>query len=76
MTYRGHVEGGVIIVDGAKRLPEGMPVCIAPLRGSRKKPKGESLSELLLSFAGKAKGLPADMARNHDHYLHGQRRKR
>jgi hypothetical protein len=25
----------------------------------------------LLRFAGKAKGLPSDLAANHDHYLHG-----
>lgn len=28
-------------------------------------------SDVLEEFAGKAEGLPADMARNHDHYLHG-----
>ena len=27
--------------------------------------------EKLHSLAGKAKGLPPDMAANHDHYLHG-----
>jgi hypothetical protein len=30
-----------------------------------------SLSELLLSFAGTVEGLPRDMALNHDHYLYG-----
>jgi hypothetical protein len=29
------------------------------------------LGEVLLSFAGKAKGLPHDMAENRDHYLYG-----
>jgi hypothetical protein len=29
------------------------------------------LSQILLELAGKAKGLPADMAEQHDHYLHG-----
>jgi hypothetical protein len=32
---------------------------------------GKTLSEALLEFAGVAEGLPADMAENHDHYLHG-----
>ncbi len=32
---------------------------------------GPSLFEDLLSLAGKAKGLPQDLARNHDHYIHG-----
>lgn len=26
-------------------------------------------------FAGAVKGLPSDMARNHDHYLHGRPKK-
>ena len=29
------------------------------------------LSRILLEFAGKAQGLPSDMAEQHDHYLHG-----
>ncbi len=32
----------------------------------------QELRQTLLRWAGKAKGLPADMARNHDHYLHGR----
>lgn len=31
--------------------------------------------EALLKVAGAAQGLPADMAHNHDHYLHGAPRK-
>lgn len=30
-----------------------------------------SLSEMLLRHAGKAVGLPDDLAAQHDHYLHG-----
>jgi hypothetical protein len=30
-----------------------------------------SIWEALRSISGKAKGLPPDMAANHDHYLHG-----
>ncbi len=30
-----------------------------------------SLGEVLLRHAGKAVGLPEDMAAQHDHYLHG-----
>jgi len=29
------------------------------------------LSALLMAVAGKASGLPSDLAENHDHYLHG-----
>jgi hypothetical protein len=76
MTYRGHVEGGVVVLEGKRRPPEGTAVRVAPIRKAHRKAKKESLSELLLGFAGKAKGLPRDMARNHDSYLHGQRRRR
>lgn len=31
----------------------------------------ETLSDALLKWAGQAKGLPPDLAQNHDHYLHG-----
>lgn len=30
-----------------------------------------TIGNVLLEFAGTAEGLPRDMARNHDHYLHG-----
>jgi hypothetical protein len=30
-----------------------------------------ALGQKLLKFAGRAKGLPPDAARNHDHYLYG-----
>ena len=29
----------------------------------------------LKNFLGAARGLPSDMARNHDHYLHGRPKK-
>ncbi len=34
-------------------------------------PSSLSIGKKLLALAGKAKGLPPDMAANHDHYLHG-----
>jgi hypothetical protein len=42
-------------------------------RGKAKAPR--SVADTLLQFAGKAKGLPDDIASNHDHYLHGLNRK-
>ena len=33
-----------------------------------------TIGEALLGVAGTAEGMPRDMARNHDHYLHGTRR--
>jgi hypothetical protein len=31
----------------------------------------QTIGSALLEIAGTAEGLPRDMARNHDHYLHG-----
>ena len=71
MTYRGHVEGGVIVLDSAKKaIPEGTIVKIEPLLRATAKRRARGL-KALLRFAGSVKGLPKDMARNHDHYLHG-----
>jgi len=67
MTYRGHVENGVVVLEGDVPLPNGAKVEVH-LVGTGSPP---TLGQKLMSFAGKAEGLPADLARNHDHYLYG-----
>ena len=72
MSYTGKVQNGVVVLPPEAHLPEGMEVRVEPLKKQGRKTRAtDSLSKTLLQFAGKAKGLPADMARNHDHYLHG-----
>ena len=68
MTYKGRVKNGVVVLDRRTRLPEG-----AEVKVSVEQPQDgrDPLSRLLLKYAGKAKGLPRDLARNHDHYLYG-----
>jgi hypothetical protein len=39
------------------------------------KAKWRTIGDALLKVAGTAEGLPRDMARNHDHYLHGAPRR-
>jgi hypothetical protein len=69
-TYTGQVQNGVIVLDeGTSPLPEGTRVRIEPAELQR---DVEALRQLLLDVAGKAQGLPPDMAAQHDHYLHGQ----
>ena len=68
MSFKGHVRNGAVVLDGPAHLPEGVEVDVALVRKKRRKP---TLGEELMKFAGKAKGLPRDLARNHDHYLYG-----
>ena len=68
-TYTGQVQSGVVVFDeGTPRLPEGTKVQVEP---ADLKEAVADLSRILLEFAGKAQGLPSDMAEQHDHYLHG-----
>ena len=74
MTYRGHVSNGVVVLDDAVTLPEGLTVKVEPMEGDRDRPAAENiptLYERLQPFVGKAKGLPPDASVNLDHYLYG-----
>jgi len=76
MTYRGKVKNGVVVLDDPKAIPEGAEVSVRPLKGNARKGGGKgrpaTMYERYKRFIGKAKGLPADLAINHDHYLHGR----
>ena len=68
MTLEGTVKNGIIVLDPPAQLPEGSRVEVT----INQVPKAaSSLGEALLKHAGKAQGLPEDMAAQHDHYLHG-----
>jgi hypothetical protein len=78
MVYDGHVERGVVVVDDPVILPDGTRVKVEILPATGEDLSSESVPTLydqLAPLVGAAKGLPADLARNHDHYLHGQPRK-
>jgi len=78
MTYRGRVKNGVVVLEAGVRLQEGMDVRVEPVEADK---AGESSAETeqlrtgLLSFSGVVKDGPSDLARNHDHYLHGTPRR-
>lgn len=74
MSFQGVVANGMIVLDNGAKLPDGTRVEIFVKAESA---AGESESSLasLLKFAGAVKDLPPDMARNHDHYLHGAPKK-
>jgi hypothetical protein len=67
MTYRGHVKDGLVVLDEPAPLPEGAAVCVELSEAVA----GQTLGQKLLKYAGQAQDLPADAARNHDHYLYG-----
>ena len=71
MTCKGRVAGGVVVLERAGLLPEGAEVKVQLVKQVRRGKRKLSLSQKLLKWAGTAKGLPSDFARNHDHYLHG-----
>jgi hypothetical protein len=75
MTARGHVKNGVVVLDEPISLPEGTAVTLVVREARDSKPAGQPAMtdyERLKSLIGKAKGLPPDLAKNHDHYLHGR----
>jgi hypothetical protein len=71
MTYRGQIKNGVVVLEGNPPLAEGTAARVE-LDDSDKEP---TLGQKLMKFAGKAQGLPTDVARNHDHYLRGRPKK-
>ena len=79
MVYRGHVEKGVVVLDDAVTLPEGLAVRVEPSPDAPQEQTvdkdGETLGQRLLKHAGKAVGFPRDLAENHDHYLYGAAKK-
>jgi hypothetical protein len=72
MTLDGTVRDGVIVLDTPPRaLAEGTRVKVVVAdEGSCESPHAD-----LLALAGTVEGLPPDLARNHDHYLHGHPKK-
>jgi hypothetical protein len=71
--YTGHVRDGVVVFDeGTPPLPEGTKVQVEL---ADQKTSLRSLSAGLRGLAGRAEGLPEDMAENLDHYLHGHPKK-
>jgi hypothetical protein len=72
MTYRGYVKDGKVILKEGAFLADGTEVRVEPVEESR---DARSLKDGLLKLSGVLKGFPSDLARNHDHYIHGTPRK-
>jgi predicted DNA-binding antitoxin AbrB/MazE fold protein len=75
MTYRGHVENGIVKFDEPVALPEGANVQIELIENTESdtgEEKRLSLYDRLEPVIGMAQGLPPDASLNVDHYLYGQ----
>jgi len=72
MTYKGKVKGGVVVLDGNVRLPDGITVEV-DLPEQDADESAPTLFERLKPVTGKAKGLPPDASRNTDRDLYGPR---
>jgi hypothetical protein len=68
MSFEGHVQNGVIVLDDGRQLANGTRVQVIVRDAPAAK---ATLRDRLLKLAGTVDDLPADMARNHDHYIHG-----
>ena len=75
---KARVCNGQVVMDHGAILPEGAELLIqvvaaaSPPTASNETP---TLYERLKPIIGKAVGLPADAALNHDHYLYGTPKK-
>jgi hypothetical protein len=77
MDYVGQVRNGVVVMEDGVPWAEGTQVRVEPIEPLGKPDLQEALATLaegLQKVAGQAGGLPSDLARNHDHYLHGRPR--
>jgi len=71
MSFTGVISNGQIIAEEKINLPDGTKVRIEPMQEG----PGETLADAFRVFMGVCEGLPSDLARNHEHYLHGAPRK-
>ena len=75
MTYLGRIENGAIVLDESTVLPDGVRVRVelmpSPEVSNVSESGGRTLYDRYKSVIGKAQGLPADFAAQHDHYIHG-----
>ena len=74
MVYKAHVHEGQVVMDNGAALPEGaeLRIEVVPTPPTTESDdEGPTLYERLKPIIGQAKGLPADAARNLDHYLYG-----
>ncbi len=67
MTYKGHIENGMVVLDENANLPDGALVTIQLVAA---RPAGHiALVEHYRGLIGALDGFPEDWSENHDTYL-------
>lgn len=66
MSFEGHIENGVVVFDEPITVPAGTLVRVEVIAATRK-----TLVKRFENVIGAGVDLPEDLAKNHDHYLHG-----
>ena len=69
MIFTAIVENGKVVLPPEVKLPSGTKVRVETLDGV---PREEPIGAKLHALDGVASGLPTDLAKNHDQYLHGK----
>ncbi len=72
MSVIGVVEDGKVVLPPEMQLPTGTRVRVELLPPAE---QGPSLAETFKDYIGIFDDLPPDLARNHDHYIHGAPKK-
>lgn len=77
MVYRGHIQNGRVVLDDEVELPEGARVKVDVAQEEQavsivEEDVEADGSSFLDDLIGTAVDLPADAARNKNHYLYGQ----
>jgi hypothetical protein len=67
VSYKGTVKNGVVVLPRKAKLPDGTAVKVTPIAGR----KGDDFTDMLVKLSKKVRGLPRDLAAQHDHYLYG-----
>ncbi len=80
MTYLGHLENGILVLENGATIPEGARVrveLLPSIEANRESDdeNGPTMYDHYKSIIGVIKDLPPDFAAQHDHYIHGTPKK-
>lgn len=75
-TFEAHSDGRALVPDEPVELPPGQRYRVSVEPIDRDADEIHPLRDLAREFAGTLEGdYPPDLAKNHDHYLHGRPRR-